>query len=101
MENKEGPRDVEKGGWVDVSFAKGDMFDADALTLMNSEKNMDTLKVRGGVEGIARHLGTDSQRGIDHATETERKTMYGFNKLPEKPGASFFALLVRIACVRQ
>ena len=88
----ERPRDIEKGGWM-TEEKESYSFDAAALTLMNAEKSMDTLKLQGGVEGIAKRISTDVNRGIEHAAQPLSQQAYGFNRLPEKPGASFFALL--------
>ena len=55
---------------------------------------MELLQSFGGGESLAKKLGSDPLFGIDAASQTLRQNEFGMNKLPDKEGESFLALLV-------
>ncbi|KAJ7534352.1 hypothetical protein O6H91_13G090500 [Diphasiastrum complanatum] len=65
------------------------------LASLLRDKNTDLLKQYGGVEGIAKHLSVDLEKGIkDDPDELERrKITFGANTYPKKPSKSFFLFL--------
>jgi hypothetical protein len=66
------------------------------IDLALQEKNMESLSALGGVEALAKTLGSDPLFGIDAASQDSRQQEYGCNKLPDKEGESFFSLLVSL-----
>ena len=55
---------------------------------------MEVLQAHGGVESLAKKLGSDPLLGINEASQSSRQAEFGINRLPDKEGASFLALLV-------
>ncbi|KAJ7534349.1 hypothetical protein O6H91_13G092300 [Diphasiastrum complanatum] len=65
------------------------------LTSLHQDWDTDLLKQRGGVEGIAKRLSVDLEKGIkDDPEELERrKNAFGSNTYPKKPNKNFFVFL--------
>jgi hypothetical protein len=57
---------------------------------------MEALKSYGGVESLAFKLSSSPLLGIDQASQAAKQKEFGINRLPDKEGASFFALLVSL-----
>lgn len=52
---------------------------------MVETKDIQVLKALGGVDRIARRLGVDPKRGLDHDQEGKNRDLYGSNDYPEQP----------------
>ena len=67
----------------------------DLINLFDN-KNVDELNEYGGVEGIAKILKTDTERGLtkEEAASPERIAKYGRNVLPEPPSKSLMSLIL-------
>ncbi|KAL3943229.1 MAG: hypothetical protein SGBAC_002719 [Bacillariaceae sp.] len=56
--------------------------------------NIQHLKAAGGVIGLLKLLGSDSDAGVDEETVEERRALFGSNTLPTTPRKSFWQLFV-------
>jgi P-type Ca2+ transporter type 2C len=58
------------------------------------EENRKHLDELGGVESLAKLIGTDLTRGLSHAQVQSIREKFGTNEFPESPMDSFFMLLL-------
>ncbi|GFH20621.1 calcium-transporting ATPase, partial [Haematococcus lacustris] len=70
---------------------------AQELNAMNADKDMAALKQYGGVEGLAKLVGSDLERGLDDKAAQASAQRYGLNKFKEVPPKSFFVLAYETA----
>ncbi|KAJ9507543.1 hypothetical protein QJQ45_019083, partial [Haematococcus lacustris] len=61
------------------------------------DKDMAALKQYGGVEGLAKLIGSDLERGLDDKAAQASAQRYGLNKFKEVPPKSFFVLAYETA----
>ena len=77
-----------------MASKKKDLSQEDLINLFDN-KNTDELKDYGGIDGIAKILKTDKERGLtkEEANSPERIAKYGRNVLPEPPSKSLLTLI--------
>lgn len=77
------------------------------LSELHQESGAEKLAELGGVQGLAERLRVSSTRGISSSEESERKSIFGENRVPEKPPKSYLAYIrdaledftIRLLCV--
>jgi len=75
-------------------------FSADTLAHMFDPKSISAFRALGGLEGLEKGLATDCDAGLDEALPsrgepyTDRRAIFGENRLPEKKQKSLLHLMV-------
>ena len=79
---------------VEVVASGGD-FTIDPKQFYNliQDKSNAQLEAWGGIDGVAKKLGSDLERGIPSSSIAERKRVYGVNKLPVEDEVTYWKYL--------
>ncbi|KAM4080117.1 hypothetical protein ACJW30_09G166600 [Castanea mollissima] len=89
---KEALQFIAAGGQPDDTEASFDIH-PDELASIVDDQDIESLKIHGGVEGIARKIRVSLNGGVNTKNLLTRQKNYGFNCFTEKPSKTFLMLM--------
>ncbi|XP_075638569.1 calcium-transporting ATPase 4, plasma membrane-type-like [Castanea sativa] len=89
---KEALQFIAAGGQPDDTEASFDIH-PDELASIVDDQDIESLKIHGGVEGIARKIRVSLNGGVNTKNLLTRQKNYGFNCFAEKPSKKFLMLM--------